>query len=493
MIKKIGAISVFALVLMGMTAVPVAEARDAFSAGVMADLPNFKNFTAARESSYDPSGGNADGRSDWPLQPGETRTMADIKGAGAITHIWITIATKDDKHLKNYVLRMYWDGEEAPSVESPIGDFFGLGNNTYYQYSSLPIQIGTERGLNCFWRMPFSKSARITVTNEGPVKGTAFYYYVDYQKYEDAPKDAGRFHAQYRQEFPCVPNRNYVFVEATGRGHYVGCNLSIHNRAGAWWGEGDDMIYIDGAESPQLKGTGSEDYFCGAWAYGKPFSNLYFGAPQIDGGHTRNALWNVYRYHIEDPIPFKKSIKVTMEHGHANDRSDDFSSVGYWYQTEPHVPFPPLPAPGDRIPSEATIYTEDWTFEAEKLAPLFRNEQVVVQSMLEYGNSWSHGKQLLFQAKEPAVFRIELPSRPGEPPQYMLKVWYTAGPDYGRCELWYNGEKACEWDGYNETVVRKMVQSPNPVTVKGALELRVIGKNKKSSGYLAGWDCASVP
>ena len=149
-------------------------APDAFSAGLLADLPHLKEFTAARESSVDPTGGNADGRHDWPMQPGETRTMAQIEGAGAITHIWITIASRDEKHLKNLVLRMYWDGEETPSVESPIGDFFGLGHAKYYQYSSLPIQIGVDKGLNCFWRMPFSDGARITVTNEGPLPCIAF-------------------------------------------------------------------------------------------------------------------------------------------------------------------------------------------------------------------------------------------------------------------------------------------------------------------------------
>jgi len=178
---------------------PAWAGQDMMRTGLLADLPTYKTFTVGRESSFDPSGGNADGRHDWPVEPGETREIANIEGAGAITHIWITIASKDERHLKNLVLRMYWDGEKHPSVESPIGDFFGLGNNTYYQYSSLPIQIGTDKGLNCFWRMPFSDGARVTVTNDGPVATTSFYYYIDYQKYDRLPKDVGRFHAQYRR------------------------------------------------------------------------------------------------------------------------------------------------------------------------------------------------------------------------------------------------------------------------------------------------------
>lgn len=468
--------------------------------GLMGALPFLKDFSVGRESSYDPSGGNADGRHDWPLQPGDVRTLADLEGTGEITHIWITIASKDEKHLRNLVLRMYWDGEESPSVESPIGDFFGLGHAKYYLYSSLPIQIGADKGLNCFWRMPFADGARVTVTNEGPLACIAFYYYVDYRRYKNPPSDAGRFHAQYRQEFPCVPGTNYVLVEAQGRGHYVGCNLSIHLRAGAWWGEGDDMVYIDGEAAPSLKGTGSEDYFCGAWAYGESspivFSNPYFGCPLIEGGHARNALWNVYRYHLEDPIPFTKSIKVTIEHGHANNRNDDFASVGYWYQTEPHVAFPPLPKPEDRMFSQATVYTEDWALEAENLAPLFQSAAVTAQPMFEFGNIWSGGNQLCFQATGASVYQANLPSEPGDAGNYNLEVWYTAGPAYGCCELWLNGVKVGAWDGYEPSgVVRKKLDTVAPIAILkdgNVLELRVTGKNEKSTEFMVGWDCFRV-
>ena len=486
-------LSILTLTAVGMTALAVAAAPDGPEAGLLSDLPRLKDYTAARESSYDRTGGNADGRHDWPLQPGETRTMADIEGAGAITHIWITIASKDDKHLKHMVLRMYWDGEENPSVETPIGDFFGLGHAKYYQYSSLPIQIGTDKGLNCFWRMPFSNGARITITNEGPIEGQAFYYYVDYQKLDSVTQETGRFHAQYRQALPCPSGQNYVFLEAEGRGHFVGCNLSIHNRASGWWGEGDDMIYIDGAEKPQLHGTGSEDYFCGAWAYGEPFSNLYFGCPLIEGGHVQNALWNVYRYHIEDPIPFAESIRITIEHGHANNRKDDFSSVAYWYQTEPHVPFPPLPKPEARFHTEATIYTQAWAQEAEVMAPIFGSERVVAHATSEYGNFWSYGSQLLIRADGPGVHKGYLPVGPSEVGSYDMQLWYTAGPEYGQCELWVNGEKACAWDGFSpDRVVRKKLEIKFQINLQldnNIIELRVIGKNEASSGYLVGWDC----
>lgn len=472
-------------------------AHSAPASGLLAGLPNLKDYKAARVSSFDPTGGNADGRHDWPLQPGETRTIADISGAGAITHLWMTIASRDEGHLKHLVLRMYWDGETDPSVEAPIGDFFGLGNNRYYQYSSLPIQIGTDKGMNCFWRMPFSDGAKVTVTNDGPLPCIAFYYYIDYQALDAPPADAGRFHAQYRQEYPCVPRQNYVFMEAKGRGHYVGCNLSIHLCAGGWWGEGDDMIYVDGAETPTLHGTGAEDYFCGAWAYGESrpttFSNPYFGCPQIEGGHKRNALWNVYRYHLEDPVPFTESIRVTIEHGHANDRKDDYASVAYWYQTEPHVPFPPLPKPEERFFTEAVTHTEDWAREAEELAPLFQSAEVTAESTAEWGNHWSAGEHLAFNPKGPAVFKAPLPTYPSDAGEYSVELWHTAGPDYGQCEVWVNGKKVTAWDGFNKDgVARKKLDKPFSMTLAkegNIIEVRVTGKNGKSKGHKAGLDC----
>jgi hypothetical protein len=470
------------------------------SGGVLADLPNFKNFKAARFSSYDPTGGNADGRSDWPIKPGETRTIAQTQGAGAVVHLWFTIASRDTNHLKNLILRMYWDGESAPSVESPIGDFFGLGHARYYQFWSTPIQIGVDKGLNCFWRMPFTNGARVTVFNDGPLPVDAFYYYIDYQKQDSPAAGCARFHAQYRQTYPCPKGANYVILDAIGRGHYVGCNLSIHNRAGGWWGEGDDMIYVDGEEQPSLHGTGSEDYFCGAWCYGetfsRPFSGPYFGNPLNEGSHSQNALWNVYRYHIEDPIPFSKSIRVTIEHGHKNNRSDDFTSVAYWYQSEPHVPFPPMPKIAERLPTKATIFVEPYVYEGEDLAPAFQNPDVVAQSTLDYGNLWSSGAHLLVRAPKPGTYTAQVPTSASEAGTYKVDWWYTAGPGFGRCELWFNRTRICAWDGYQAgTLTRKKVDGPTSITVKPAgniLELRVTGKDPAAEGYHVGLDCYRV-
>ena len=285
--------------------------------------------------------------------------------------------------MKKIVLRMFWDGEATPSVEAPIGDFFGLGFGEYFLYESAVLSVGSQRALNTFFPMPFRRSARLTVTNEGDETVSAFYYNIDYERHERLPDDIGYFHAQYRQGTPTpgwttdwalngddLVNEhrnpegadNYVRLDATGRGHYVGVPHSILQNQGDWWGEGDEMILIDDDTTPRIISTGSEDYYLGAWRYGgcgiSPFGNARptfafqrYGNP-VNGGDDRGAKWMVYRLHTESPVVFHDSIKVTIEHGHGKHRADNFYTVAYWYQTEPHGAFPELPAVADRIPRQ---------------------------------------------------------------------------------------------------------------------------------------------
>jgi hypothetical protein len=235
-------------------------------------------------------------------------------------------------------------------VEAPIGDFFGVGHGLNRNLSSLAIANSSEgRARNCYWYMPFRGSARITATNEGRDTVGAFYYYIDYRELAELEASVPYFHAQYRQEMPCTPERNYLLLDAVGSGHYVGCNLSILQRAMGWWGEGDDMIIVDGEEFPSLYGTGSEDYFSDAWGM-REDENLFYGCPLQEADFKTGSKATVFRHHIPDPIPFEQSIRVTIEHGHANDRSDYYSSVAYWYQNEPHRAFPPLPPVDGRLP-----------------------------------------------------------------------------------------------------------------------------------------------
>ncbi|HET8635358.1 MAG TPA: glycoside hydrolase family 172 protein [Acidobacteriaceae bacterium] len=334
------------------------------------DLTQQQTYTPHRASSTDPTGANADMRK---VAPGATITVLNVDGPGTIAHIWFTIADGEPYHLKRIVLRMYWDGETDPSVEAPIGDFFGLGLGQYHSWQSEMLSVGNNNSLNCYFPMPFAHHARITVTNEGKQPIGALYYNIDYRTYSHPlPPGTLYFHAEYHQaqpnhgwtndwttnQTPLVDDKtnldgkdNYVWMEAKGHGQYVGVTMSVLQNQDMWWGEGDDMFFIDGSKTPQIVGTGSEDYFLGAWDFGgKPFSYQLYGAPVV-GEELAGSRSSVYRFHLAQPIPFQKSFKATIEHGHANHRSDNFYSVAYWYQAEPHEPFPPLPPVEDRLPA----------------------------------------------------------------------------------------------------------------------------------------------
>lgn len=338
----------------------------------LSGLPALRWCTSRRESSWDRTGGNDDRLH---IQPGETAVLADITGAGCIKHIWITIACDEPDYLRKIVLRAWWDGEATPSILAPVGDFFGIGHGQTRNYSSLPLQMSPEdgKGFNCFFPMPYARGARLEVTSECTEQEVLFYYYIDYHVYDRLGEDVGRFHAQWRRENPCdgrsdqglsneeylfggrntTGDGNYVILDAVGHGHYVGCNLNIHNLRQTeqwnWYGEGDDMIFVDGeAFPPSLHGTGTEDYFNTSWCPTQEYSAPYHGLV-LPGGPNWSGKISLYRFHIEDPICFRRSIRVTIEHGHNNHRSDDYSSTAYWYQAEPHRPFDILPVE-ERLP-----------------------------------------------------------------------------------------------------------------------------------------------
>jgi hypothetical protein len=327
------------------------------------------DYVQKRSSSYDRSGANADMR---PVDSAETLTVFDEPGPGAITHIWFTIATEESFHLKKLVLRIYWDSESTPSVEAPIGDFFGLGLGEYFVYASAPLQVAPDKALNSWFVMPFQKHAHITVTNEGERRVRALYFNIDYRACsKPLPAETIYFHAQYRQASPnkgwtndwtsngdpkvdkktnVTGEDNFVWMEAIGRGQFAGVAMSVLQNQDYWWGEGDDMFFVDGEKTPSINGTGSEDYFLGAWDFGtKSFAYPLMGA-HIVGEERAGAHSSLYRFHLDSPITFTKSFKATIEHGHANHRSDNFYSVAYWYQSEPHAPLPALPPVNDRLP-----------------------------------------------------------------------------------------------------------------------------------------------
>jgi hypothetical protein len=349
------------------------NASDGTLGGPLRNLARLRDVGSRRASSYDRTGGNEDFV--W-IEPGEMHQLLDVNGPGCITHIWMTSASKEAHYLRKLVLRMWWDEEEAPSVEVPLGDFFGLGHAQTRNFASLPLAMAPQggRGFTCYFPMPFASHARVAVESQCTQEPARLYYYVDYETYARLAPDLGRFHAQWRRQNPTdgispdgmdfvdyqfggtnpSGEGNYVILEAEGRGHYVGCHLDIENltetRGRNWYGEGDDMIFVDGEPfPPSLHGTGTEDYFNTAWCPQEAYSSPYFGIT-MPGGPNWSGKISLYRYHVEDPIHFRTSIRVTIEHGHANRRADDYASTAYWYQAEPHKTFPPLSAVAMRLP-----------------------------------------------------------------------------------------------------------------------------------------------
>lgn len=343
----------------------------------------FENITliqdrqSGRASSWDTSGRNRDS---WTIAPGETKVLADIKGPGRITHIWMT----QQKHYRECLLRFTWDNSGYASVLCPLGDFFGLGHGMVASYQSLLFTASTrfpycfESGsaLNCYVPMPFRERAVIELINESTEEHIQ-YFYIDYETVQTLPERAGYFHAEFRRANPfqgwgpeiaankagChlsdIVNKerlawdnNYVILETKGKGHYIGCNLSVTNLRGDWWGEGDDMIWVDGYKwPPDLHGTGSEDYFNQAW--GMQDNAFLRNGSSIFEGHTLKEFsitpWDTggyqtsYVHHLENPVRFQKEIKVTIEHGHGNHLANEMASTAYWYSETPVSAVNPLP------------------------------------------------------------------------------------------------------------------------------------------------------
>jgi len=294
------------------------------------------------------------------IQPGETRELADIKGMGAIQQIWMTPTGA----WRESILRLYWDDQEQPSVECPVGDFFALGWGSYAQISSLAVCVNPGCAFNSYWEMPFRTRARMTMTNIGRHAMT-LYYQINYTV-TDVPGDCAYFHAQFRRQNPLPYKEVYTILEGVrGRGHYVGTSMAIGVNHNGWWGEGEMKFYLDGDTGfPTICGTGTEDYFCGSYNFDPgvlepdrehcyaAFTTPYSGLPQIiqsDGMYKSQQRFSMYRWHIMDPIRFEQDIKVTIQalgwrdEGGYLPRQDDFASVAYWYQTLPTASFPPLP------------------------------------------------------------------------------------------------------------------------------------------------------
>lgn len=337
------------------------------------DISKLRSAKTGRVSSWETNGRNNDA---WTIEPGETRVLADIEGPGRITHIWMT----QRNHYRECLLRFTWDDAKKPSVDVPLGDFFCLGNSMVKSFQSALFTASTNwnnaanRGcaLNCYVPMPFRSRAKIELLNQSK-EAHRQYFYVDYETYDTQPDDdMGYFHAEFRRTNPfggwgheitvntpeanvvndkrTAWDNNYVIVDTKGRGHYLGCNLSVSNFQGTWWGEGDDMIWVDGYKwPPDLHGTGSEDYLGQAWGM-QPNAFLHNGSSIFETDTMPGATGQVfggyqtsYVFHLHNPVHFTKELKATIEHGHANHLRNEMSSVGYWYAAAPSRVVTPPP------------------------------------------------------------------------------------------------------------------------------------------------------
>jgi hypothetical protein len=466
-----------------------------------------KDFTAHRSSSnYPEPDWNDDSKH--PL-PGETAVIADLSGPGIVTHIWTTVSGQEYGWPRLLRLRVYYDGSEVPSVDSPLGDFFAVGHGFERTVRSLVIRnLSDGRARNSYWPMPFGKSCRITITNEG-TRRVGLYYHVDWEKVPSLPPDTAYFHARYRQALPApADGKPWVFLDTKGRGFYVGTVMSVVQAEPGWFGEGDDMFYVDGEKVASIQGTGSEDYFNDAWGL-HVVEGEYTGVP-VSEGMGLGARITAYRWHLVDPVPFSKSLHVEIEHkgwtyrpdGKVKtafgERTDLISSVAYWYQKGIAADQPPVPYGSARLPQGNAKQIE-----VENDVAHARGEKgrVSVSKELFWGKD-----VILFEGEGPGA-RLQVPFGIDEDRDYELRTQVAQGPKYGVYDVWLDGkpvtgpelehepgadiEEGAQFDGYAKTTYvgldqeigwQHLTRGPHDLTFV------CVGKNPASKGFDLGVD-----
>jgi len=466
-----------------------------------------KNFTAHRASSNNPDWSSNDD-SKRPI-PGETTVLADLQGSGVVTHIWMTIADNEYGWPRLLRLRVYYDGSETPSVDAPIGDFFAVGNGVEGEVESLMVRNSSDgRARNCYWPMPFRKSCKITVTNEGRRRVSMLYFHVDWNKVSAMPADTLYFHARYRQALPApADGSNYEFLNVSGKGHYVGTVMSVVQAEAGWFGEGDDYFWVDG-QKPSIEGTGSEDYFNDAWGV-HVNDGPYYGVTVAEGTDLGSRM-TAYRWHLLDPIPFTKSLKAEIEHrgwtynadgtvkSAFGERTDLISSVAFWYQQGIAQDQPPLPYGSARLPQGNALQIE-----VEK--SLAECKAVGGKVSLSPELFWSKDV-ILFEGKGKDS-KIEVPFNVPEDGDYELYTEVAQASDYGIYTVLLDGKPPqapqlehepgadlrpqLQFDGYAlETYVGLAHQVGWVRLAKGRHTLTYVclGKREASSGFKLGVD-----
>ena len=467
-----------------------------------------KDFVAGRSSSNnaDP---NSNDDSKRPI-PGETVTLADLEGPGIVTHIWLTIAANEYGWPRLLRLRVYYDGSPEPSVDAPVGDFFTVGHGFERPVKSLMIRNSSDgRARNSYWPMPFRKSCRITITNEGRRRVANVYFHVDWEKHRELPADTAYFHARYRQELPApADGKPYAFLDVKGRGFYVGTVLSVVQAEAGWFGEGDEHFFVDGETKASIEGTGSEDYFNDAWGLHVE-DGPYTGVPVAEGTGLGSRM-TAYRWHLTDPVPFTKSLSFEIEHkgwtfkpdgavkSTFGERVDLMSSVSFWYQQGVARGLPPIPYGSARLP--------------QGNAKQIEVENAIGQVRAQMGKA-SVSKDL-FWSKDVILFegqgegaKLEIPFDVDEDGDYEFYTQLAQASDYGIYTVFLDGKPAVapilehepgadvrpqtQFDGYAfETYVGMDFQIGWPRLSKGrhSVTFTCLGKNAASSGYNLGVD-----
>lgn len=469
-----------------------------------------KNFAVARVSSFDRNGLNLD--TIFVPPNGQEVVLADLKGPGAITHIWMTYRGGSE----NLIIRIYWDGNPNPSVEAPLSDFFGVAMGLTAPISSLPIQCTSGgQSKNCWWYMPFNSSARVTLTNlrspdhfkdtDVPLRHqNRFYYHIDYQVYNRPLKDIRYFHARFLETDPAERGKPVTLVDIKGEGHFVGIVMGNRSRTPGWFGEGDDIITIDGRLA--MVGTGTEDYFCDAWGL-RVFSEPYFGCPVYEGREIGHRT-SLYRFHILDPMPFRKSFKFEIEHWpwiseFPNTGRDYFSGLGFWYQKGFHKLWPRLgklkrDEPWD--PTKGRWYVPG-AIEAEDLGIIsfksLKGELGRPERQFLMPNQ-SGDYFLSFDSGGDGELSLAVPVE--KEGIYNVKVHFLRAPDYGIVRFFVNGNLVGEpIDLYRAFVEmfprpfwppKEYIFPDVPLKVGvNVFTFSVKEKNPESEGFKIGLDC----
>ncbi|HJP59724.1 MAG TPA: glycoside hydrolase family 172 protein [Gemmatimonadaceae bacterium] len=429
-----------------------------------------------------------------PVAPGQTVTLVDHRGAGIVRRWWLTIAPLNNREIqRQLIVRCYWDDESAPSVEVPGSDFFGVGFGEWKQYISAPLNM-TSGGYNSYWAMPFKRHARITVENRAAIAVERLYYNIAVEAHDRLPDSLLYFHAQFRRT-TTVRGQPVTLLEATGRGHYVGTVLSmqpLHSRH-LWFLEGNERVFVDGEQTPSILGTGTEDYFSSGWYFDTgPYSAPYHGLTIKD---TETGRISAYRWHIEDPITFTRSLRFTIEHGGTNDAPDtDYSSVAFWYQTHPHAPFPALPP--RLMPAEVwKPPVVSGLIEAEDLLPkaTVTAGELRVQEMTEWETdsaAWGGAKQLWWVEAPPgATLHLPLTTSVAGTPE--LVGYFTRAQDYGQIRVSVNDKPLSPIvNGYSPDVRPTGPISFGRVALQAGtndLTIEIVGKDPRAQGYSNGY------